>query len=70
MLLNDAFLRAAMHAREKIIIEDIQATANTISQNRLNDLLKEYENVFPALDAFTSSFSGKRPTIPLAKHQQ
>lgn len=61
VLLNDAFLRAATHERNKIVIEDIESTANTISQNRLNDLLKEYENVFPALDIFTSLFANKRP---------
>ncbi|HGS4218144.1 TPA: ATP-binding protein, partial [Klebsiella pneumoniae] len=32
VLLNDAFLRAATHDRTKIIIDDIKATANTISQ--------------------------------------
>jgi Cdc6-like AAA superfamily ATPase len=61
VLLNDAFLRALTQNREKIVIEDINATANTISQNRLNDLLKEYETVFPALDLFTSLFSNKNP---------
>jgi hypothetical protein len=61
VLLNDAFLRASVQGRDKIIIDDINATANTISQNRLNDLLKEYETVFPALDIFTSLFSNKKP---------
>lgn len=61
VLLNDAFLRAYIQGREKIITDDINATANTISQNRLNDLLKEYETVFPALDVFTSLFSNKNP---------
>lgn len=67
VLLNDAFLRAATHDRTKIIIDDIKATANTISQNRLNDLLKEYENVFPALDIFTSLFGNKRPDFTIAE---
>ncbi|QWA27005.1 ATP-binding protein [Pseudomonas sp. RC3H12] len=58
VLLNDAFLRANLQARDRIVIEDIKATANTISQNRLNDLHKEYENIFPALDVFTSLFAG------------
>ncbi|HHP8622990.1 TPA: P-loop ATPase, Sll1717 family [Klebsiella pneumoniae] len=67
VLLNDAFLRAATHDRTKIIIDDIKATANTISQNRLNDLLKEYENVFPALDIFTSLFANKKPDFSIAE---
>ncbi|GKX45583.1 P-loop ATPase, Sll1717 family [Pectobacterium carotovorum] len=60
VLLNDAFLRASTYDRSKIVIDDIKATANTISQNRLNDLLKEYENVFPALDVFSLIFSNKK----------
>ncbi|HCI6785468.1 TPA: ATP-binding protein, partial [Klebsiella pneumoniae] len=67
VLLNDAFLRAATHARSKIVIEDIKATANTISQNRLNDLLKEYENVFPALDIFTSLFSNSKSDFSISE---
>ncbi|WP_432341247.1 P-loop ATPase, Sll1717 family [Yersinia enterocolitica] len=61
VLLNDAFLRAATRDRKKIVIEDIEATAKTISINRLNDLHKEYETVFPALDLFTSLFSHYKP---------
>ncbi|KJY79787.1 P-loop ATPase, Sll1717 family [Vibrio nigripulchritudo] len=56
VLLNDAFLRAGTQDREKIILNDIDATANIISNNRLIDLHKEYETVFPALDKFTSCF--------------
>lgn len=67
VLLNDAFLRASMHSRDKILMSDIEATANTISQNRLNDLHKEYENVFPALDLFTSLFSGRSPDCTVSE---
>ncbi|MEZ8509722.1 hypothetical protein AB6D22_02660 [Vibrio splendidus] len=56
VLLNDAFLRAGSQDRGKIILDDIDATANVISNNRLIDLHKEYETVFPALDVFTSCF--------------
>ena len=56
VLLNDAFLRAGSQDRKKIILDDIDATANVISSNRLIDLHKEYETVFPALDKFTSCF--------------
>lgn len=67
VLLNDAFLRAATYERSKIVIGDVTATANTISQNRLNDLLKEYENVFPALDIFTSLFSNGKSNFSIAE---
>lgn len=58
VLLNEAFMRANSHSRSQIILEDVDATARTISSNRLNDLLKEYDFIFPSLDEFTSSFYG------------
>lgn len=58
VLLNEAFMRANSQERSEIILEDIDATAKTISTNRLNDLLKEYEYIFPSLDDFTRSFYG------------
>lgn len=67
VLLNDAFLRASTQDRTKIVIDDIKATANTISQNRLNDLLKEYDNVFPALDIFTSLFANSKSDFSIAE---
>jgi len=65
VLLNDAFLRANSHDRKEIILEDIDATAKTISSNRLNDLHKEYESIFPALDEFTKVFTGCQPEISI-----
>jgi hypothetical protein len=58
VLLNEAFLRANSNGRSEIILEDIDATAKTISMNRLNDLHKEYEYIFPSLDEFTGAFYG------------
>lgn len=58
VLLNEAFLRASSQGRSQIVLEDIDATAKTISINRLNDLLKEYDFIFPSLDEFASSFYG------------
>lgn len=63
VLLNDAFLRANSQDRREIILEDIDVTAKTISINRLNDLQKEYEVVFPALDEFVSQFSNTSPEL-------
>jgi hypothetical protein len=58
VLLNEAFMRANSQNRSEIVLDDIDATAKTISINRLNDLLKEYEFIFPSLDEFTRSFYG------------
>lgn len=65
VLLNDAFLRANSQDRKEIILQDIDATAKTISSNRLNDLHKEYESIFPALEEFTRVFSGSQPELPI-----
>jgi hypothetical protein len=57
VLLNNAFLHAASQSREQIVDEDIDSSAKSISDNRLNDLEKEYESIFPALRLFTSGFT-------------
>ncbi|KAA0974990.1 P-loop ATPase, Sll1717 family [Pseudomonas sp. ANT_H12B] len=66
VLLNDAFLRANSQQRKEIVLEDIDATAKTISSNRLNDLHKEYESIFAALEEFTKSFTGSQPELSIA----
>lgn len=57
VLLNNAFLSAAAQERKEIILDDIEASAKSISEIRLNDLLKEYESIFPALPLFTTAFT-------------
>ncbi len=66
VLLNDAFLKAVTQDRNSIIYDDIDCTAKSISKNRLNDLLKEYEIVFPALDKFISHFTGLSPEMEVS----
>jgi Cdc6-like AAA superfamily ATPase len=56
-LLNKAFYNAFRQGRDQIINDDIETTAKEISRNRLDELHKEYEVVFPGLEHFTSSFS-------------
>lgn len=56
VLLNEALLRANSKERSEIILEDIEITAKTVSTNRLNDLHKEYEYIFPSLVEFTNAF--------------
>lgn len=70
VLLNNAFLRANGQNRQQIIPDDIEVTAKNISTNRLNDLLKEYENVFPALDDFIKEFSGKPTQFKLSNAKE
>lgn len=65
VLLNDAFLRAHSQERNTIILEDIDSTAKSISINRLNDLHKEYDTIFPALEEFTRKFNGHNPEMTL-----
>lgn len=57
VLLNNAFLNSASQGRNEIILEDIDSSAKSISENRLYDLEKEYDSIFPALRLFTSAFS-------------
>ncbi|OGS75507.1 MAG: hypothetical protein A2Z94_00820 [Gallionellales bacterium GWA2_55_18] len=63
ILLNDAFLNAGQQERTQIIDADIDATAKTISKNRLDDLEKEYSTIFPGLSLFTKIFTHKNPEM-------
>ena len=67
VLLNNAFLHAGNQGREVIILEDIDSSAKSISDNRLHDLHKEYEVIFPALNCFTSSFTSGSPETTVAR---
>ncbi len=65
VLLNNSFLHAATQDRKKIVLEDIDSTAKSISENRLHDLHKEYESIFPALNLFTSTFTSGTSEIAI-----
>ena len=58
VLLNQAAVRAAREGREGIIDADIDGTSKQISVDRLTDLLKEYEGVFPGLGLIVKTFTG------------
>jgi hypothetical protein len=60
VLLNSAYQVAVREGRKNIVGKDIDISARTISQDRLNDLLKEYETVLPGLKDFISPFYGRR----------
>lgn len=59
VLLNSAYQVAVREGRGNIIGKDIDVSARTISQDRLNDLLKEYETVLPGLKDFILPFYGR-----------
>lgn len=65
VLLNEAFLKANSNGRKEIVLEDIEYTAKTISINRLNDLHKEYEYIFPSIEEFTKAFYGCESEMPV-----
>ena len=56
VLLNQAALHAAREGRQGIIETDIEEKSKQISSDRLTDLLREYEGVFPGLRLIVKSF--------------
>lgn len=60
-LLNQAFLEAKKHGRVEIIDEDVAVAGKFISEARLQDLYREYEDEFPGISHVTSSFANKTP---------
>ncbi len=59
VLLNEAYVNALQVSRTEIIEDDVEASATRISNTRLDDLLKEYDVVFPGLRLFVSLFHGR-----------
>jgi hypothetical protein len=62
VLLNSAYVLAAREGRDRIIDDDIESTSRGISADRLDDLLKEYDTVFPGLTLFVRVFE-RRPAF-------
>lgn len=65
VLLNKAAMLAAREGRLEIVPEDIGSTAREISQARLADLLKEYDEVFPGLELFVGVMAGQPALMTL-----
>ena len=59
VLLNTTFNYIARGGGERIGKEDIEHSSKQISSDRLNDLLKEYDIVFPGLTLLVNIFKGK-----------
>ncbi|MEO8903858.1 MAG: hypothetical protein ABI627_20250 [Polyangiaceae bacterium] len=61
VLLNKAYTIAAKAGRTHIFDDDIATAARMISTDRLEDLFKEYNQVFPGLRLFVEVFRGSKP---------
>lgn len=61
LLLNDAFRQAAVTTRHAIDQDDVNSSAEAISQLRAKDLEKEYEAHIPGLGALMRAFSNRNP---------
>lgn len=59
VLLNRAYMVATRQGRERIIEQDIDSAATSISHDRLEDLLKEYDSVLPGLRSFVKLFENR-----------
>ena len=57
VLLNTPFLHVARADRREIGEGDIDKSSKEISQNRLDDLIKEYDEVFPGLNSLIGVFN-------------
>ncbi|SOU04180.1 P-loop ATPase, Sll1717 family [Xanthomonas arboricola] len=69
LLLNEAFRQA--HGRQvfQISQEDINSSAQSISQHRLRDLEKEYDAHIPGLGELARSFSNDAPSLSFSEAQ-
>lgn len=62
-LLNEAFFCAARQGRTTAILPDLEFAAESISMARLEDLWKEYQRIFPAIQIATSCFKDGEPEL-------
>ena len=63
LLLNSAFYSASKRNSGKIVPDDIRTSATELSQNRFDDLVKEYSAVSPGLQRYCTLFSGGAPEL-------
>ena len=65
VLLNRAYVHASRQGRDRITKQDIEKASTSISQDRFDDLLKEYDSVLPGLATFVKLFHSKAAIIDL-----
>lgn len=67
ILLNSAFENASkrdlLASRPTISLVDLEKSAKTISENRIDDLYKEYKHIFPLIEQSTSVFANRNPEV-------
>lgn len=61
-LFNRALEAAKRRGRTQIVPDDVSSSALEISNSRLADLYKEYEDVLPGLRSYVQAFAGTRAT--------
>lgn len=69
-LLNEAFYLAGKDGQSEIVPAHLERAGRTISQNRLDDLRKEYESILPGLDGFIRAFHDRNPEMTVMDAQQ
>lgn len=60
VLLNSTFQIAMRSGRQEIVLSDVETASKQISIDRLQDLLKEYDTVFPGVELLVYSFQNKK----------
>lgn len=67
ILLNSAFENASkrdlLANQTTISLLDLDKSAKTISENRLDDLYKEYKHIFPMIELSISMFANRNPEV-------
>jgi hypothetical protein len=65
-LLNEGFYKAQRDGHTHLALAHIDGTAQGISQNRLDDLFKEYSAILPGLEQYVMVFRGGNPERTVA----
>jgi hypothetical protein len=60
-LLNEAFYQAQRRNQTLLTLQHLESTAKQISQDRLDDLIKEYSALLPSLPRYLSLFRDESP---------
>ena len=57
-LLNEAFFQTSRLGRDRIDLKDVESAGKLISKSRLNDLVAEYQAIFPSISNLIEIFRG------------
>lgn len=63
VLLNESFRRAAQEGRDTLVDSDVDSAARGMSQTRYADLVKEYGDLVPGLEALLAAFANGKPEL-------